>query len=180
MRHDDIERPSTCKMLQKKIGVAMMWFSTALLLLVCYMAWYPVKVIDLKSVELVNEKGEVLDEVQEGQTLTYRLTFRKYVNVPSEIHVQIVNKYITSYPVHYANLGVTSEEKIRRNEWDIAYVRIPFPKVIGTGKHYLNLNMSYKLNIFRTETYSVRSKWFNVKVGRNVHIYDVPMIIEKK
>ena len=179
MREEDVVK-NPCKSIQKCIGYFLMVSSLIMLLVVCYMAWFPMQVVELKSIELVGNKLQPIVEVKQGQMMTYKLTLRKYINLPCEIRVQVVNKYITSYPVYSSNIEITSKEKIKKGEWDIVYARIPFPRMPLAGEHYITLTLIYRINMFRVESYTVRSKLFNVLEGDGYFNHNVPLVIEKE
>lgn len=180
MRKEDFTQDNICKSFQRKLGIFIMLIATILMLIVCYMAWFPMKIIDLKSLELIDKNGNIQTKVKQGEMLTYRLTFRKYQNLASEIHVQVVNHYIISYPLRVTNLAVTDPEKIRKGEWDIANAIIAFPYMAVPGEHYIILTLVYKINIFREERYSICSDRFQVlKEKGGEYTSEMPLVINK-
>lgn len=180
MRKEDFTQDNICKSFQRKLGVFMMLIATILMLIVCYMAWFPMKIVDLKSLELIDKNGNLQTKVKQGELLTYRLTLRKYHNLESEIHVQVVNHFITSYPVRVTNIAATDPEKIKRGDWDVVNAKIAFPYMAAPGEHYIILTLVYKVNIFREERYSICSARFEVLSEKGGEYNpEMPVVINK-
>jgi hypothetical protein len=180
MRNCDFEE-GFWKIFQKIIGLWMMIVSTVLLLVVLWMMNVPGKILDLKSVEVTDIEGNVITEVLPGQDVCYKLKLRKYYDLPSEIRVSIVNKFITSYPVYFSNIKKTDAEKVKdKNYWDVALARIQFPNTAKAGEHYMAVQLTYRNNPFNTKIYSIFSKKFMVKEdGKEREYRDEPVMIKK-
>lgn len=172
-----------CNSLQKKLGFFLMLISTVLICVVSYMAWWPfTKVVDLKSIEIVNEKGEEISTIKSGEIILYRLKLRKYMKLPSEIHIQILNRINISYPVYPSNIVPTDEMKLKdKNYWDIVYARLYFPETAFGGEHRLYMMLVYKVNMFRTERYSIYTKPFNIiKTNGEESVKEFPPLVVYK
>lgn len=165
MREEDIKKLSPFKSLQKTAGSVMMLTSSVLLLYVLWMLVIPIKVVDLKTLELCDRNGTKISEVHPGQHVFYKLRYRKYIPAVSTVHVQVINKFILSYPTFTINLPTTCREKlVDKKYYETVMAELQFPESSMAGEHHLNLTFEYQVNFFRKEVYTISSDSFGVKI----------------
>lgn len=150
--------------IHKIAGITIMTCSIVCMLIIAYLAYFPVKVIDIKyNLVIVDVNGHVVDIVKPGDRLFYKLHYRKYRNIPSRLTVYLTNKYQMIFPSFTVNFPVTDEEKLKDPEYyDTAIIQLDLPKTTTDGTHYITGTLSYWVNPLRLVNYSFTTMKFEV------------------
>lgn len=122
------------------------------LILICgFLAFVPVRVVEPQ----VQPYRVLTQEVSPGDTLIYEVDVCKFRNAPTQVVRRFVDEEGLAYPLAAeASNIVPGCSKVR--------VPVIVPSVLHTGKWHLTLDVSYRVNPLRTESYHLVTERFNV------------------
>lgn len=168
MRKTDIEE--TMQMMQKRFslhkiaGLTVMVSSVVLILIVSFLAYIPVKVVEIaQPIQILNDRGESIKSINPGEKIFYKIRYRKYKDISGTLSAQLINSYTLVFPSFLINFPKTDEEKIDTiNHYDELMVQLDLPKTTMPGKHYVVGILTYQINPLRIQTYTFKTDSFIV------------------
>lgn len=132
------------------LGLGIISIAASMLSVIAYLAFVPVKVIAPQT----QPYKIITKTVKIGEPVIYQVDVCKYREAPATIIRRFVDEDNTSYPLP-TQLGNVTKGCQKSN--------IPvITPVLHPGKWHLILDVSYKVNAFRTENYHLVTENFTI------------------
>ncbi len=125
-------------------GIALA-FAVSLQVLLVYWAFFPVT-------PLVIEKIEIVGTPKAGEMFTYKMLYRKNVDVPETICKQFVDGFVVALPLSITNMPIGRRESVHS---------VFLPK-IPPGDYYFKLAATYQVNPIKEVTVQAQTSKFRI------------------
>lgn len=129
----------------------------AVLAVVAYSLFWPIKTLTVIGYDPQHPIEVDTPVVHPGEPLAYKLNYCKYTDAPSNVHRTMVDGQVIMLTDTVGQLPLGCH---------IVTVKTAIvPTTINPGKYYLDVVVSYKINLFRTEYIHYRTNYFTVEEG---------------